>query len=500
MRFMQGIAVVLLAGSLHAEEPCDCAGRFDRIVEKVRADYIGYALGVKTARQRATFDALVVSLHEKAAHSSNEECVFVARELTDSMHDGHLFVLEGPEVSEAEAKTLADTAEVVERSESSIRAYLVTNAGKLDPIEGIWYSSEGYRTGIIRDEKPGRRDFVAVMLTPNVPAWRAGQVKAEFSRIAADTYSAVLYVDDHSARHPIIAVPGGPPRAGARIYKGLLLEMAPRAWGKEFPLAKRQEGLLDPKDPHAPAFRALDRDAVLLSIPSHSPEHRSRLEALVKEHHEEIVRATTLIIDLRGNEGGSAQTTDILNPFIYTGRKRDRNRAQAAGDYPVVLSSPDNITYFGQMMSQGWIPKHLVERMTASPGKVIPFSDTVQSPWSSAEKQEIANPAAHNVALILDRGIVSAGGAFILQAMRSPKVTLFGENSAGVIDYQNVTRLRIGCPSQRLLLGYPTMAGAASLPKGGINGIGIAPDVRIPASAEDPYKFIIAYYAKKGAR
>ena len=39
----------------------------------------------------------------------------------------------------------------------------------------------------------------------------------------------------------------------------------------------------------------------------------------------------------------------------------------------------------------------------------------------------------------MDGAVVSAGEAFVLNAMKNEKVTLFGENTGGVIDYQSVT-------------------------------------------------------------
>jgi C-terminal processing protease CtpA/Prc len=89
---------------------------------------------------------------------------------------------------------------------------------------------------------------------------------------------------------------------------------------------------------------------------------------------------------------------------------------------------------------------------------------------------------------------VSAGEAFLLSAMRNTKVTVFGENTGGVIDLQNVRIVRLACHDRGLLLGYPTIAASAKLPDGGLNATGIAPDVRIPAGVEDPIAFILSHY------
>ena len=99
---------------------------------------------------------------------------------------------------------------------------------------------------------------------------------------------------------------------------------------------------------------------------------------------------------------------------------------------------------------------------------------------------DVATPLPHNVAILIDGAVVSAGETFVLNAMKNQKVTLFGENTGGVIDYQSVTIVNLlSCPSLGLYLGYPTSAASSRLPVGGINSTGIPPDVRIASQVRD---------------
>jgi C-terminal processing protease CtpA/Prc len=164
-----------------------------------------------------------------------------------------------------------------------------------------------------------------------------------------------------------------------------------------------------------------------------------------------------------------------------------------------VLSSPDNIAYFKQMQSEGWVPSKLVDRMRANPGKVIPFNDPESaSNIAITPLGDVSTPLPRNVAILIDGAVVSAGEAFVLKAMKNQKVKLFGQNTGGVVDYQSVTIVNLlACSSLGLYLGYPTSAASARLPVGGINATGIPPDVRIPLKIRDPIKFIIDYYRGK---
>jgi type IV secretory pathway protease TraF len=233
-------------------------------------------------------------------------------------------------------------------------------------------------------------------------------------------------------------------------------------------------------------------------VPSHSPEHAPVLNGLVEKFRECILSSENLIIDIRGDEGGSSGMTRALMPFLVTKSKRP---SRSVGE-SVVVSSPDNIAYFEQMQSQGWVPAQLVERMKANPGKVVFFEDPDSADSAPlAATDDTATPRPRNVAILIDGAVISAGEAFVLAAMKNEKVTLFGDNTGGVIDYQNVTITSVpGCPSLGISLGYPTIAASDRLPTGGINVTGIPPDVRIGRGVTDPIHFIINYYARREKR
>jgi C-terminal processing protease CtpA/Prc len=84
------------------------------------------------------------------------------------------------------------------------------------------------------------------------------------------------------------------------------------------------------------------------------------------------------------------------------------------------------------------------------------------------------------VVVLVDGGVMSAGESFVLEALRSPRVTLSGQATAGVHDYQNARIVAVGRGDFRFLLGYPTIAGHPRFPDGGINRTGIRPSRPFP--------------------
>ena len=478
--------------SLAREDDCKCIAAFDNLVSKIEADYVGYHLAIKGKRD-AEYRRNVEAIGARARRTPPESCIFVLQNFLRFFRDGHLFVGNSPRLNRDEVEYLNRTARRVARSENEVRRYLDISGGRLDPLEGIWYAKEGYRVAITRNPGRGRGEFLALMLSDDLPGWIRGQVKAQFRRLRDGSYDVVFYDKNHSPRYPNVYLRGQ--LGGAALRRGLLLHMPPITWGKAYPLRPNERGLLDPVDPRRPTIRAVDESTVVVSVPSHSPEYTALLESLIEEFHDRILRANNLLIDIRGDEGGSAGMTRALMPFLVT--KDKRSSPADAGTHAVVLSSPDNIRYFEQMHSQGWVPLRLVERMRANPGKVISFDDP-DSRSDVAPAADSATPLPRNVAILIDGAVVSAGEAFVLNAMKNKKVILFGENTGGVIDYQSVTIIDLSnCPALGLYLGYPTSAASDQLPAGGINATGIPPDIRIWRAIKDPIRYVIEYYAQR---
>ena len=72
-----------------------------------------------------------------------------------------------------------------------------------------------------------------------------------------------------------------------------------------------------------------------------------------------------------------------------------------------------------------------------------------------------------------------AAEVLVLKALRSTRATVFGEPTAGALDYQSVQLVSLRTGDSRWALGYPTITAHADLPSRGMRGKGIAPDVRL---------------------
>jgi len=464
------VAMFLVARLTPALAQCNCRNDLDSLASRIEQNYIGFRFEVARTPRETEFRGLIERLRARADTTADVNCIFLLRELTGWFHDGHVFVVQAPRVSADDARRLAGAAERFPLTEDGLRADLRRRGRGVDPIEGIWYA-RGYRLGVTHDGA----GFVAVVLRSDSSQWQAGQVKARFHKLPGGVYRAVIYADDHSRRD-----------VDMTIYRNTLLSGGANTWGRAFPLAPYEAGPLDSLDPQAPTVRIVGTDAVVVSVPSHDPGYTAPLRALMTSFRDALTTRPILIIDIRGDLGGGSMTTAPLVPFLVS---RDMNPPIGPSGLSMVLSSADNIRYFGR----GWNPDSIAQRMAAAPGQVMPLMRNEPLGMPFPNDTVLAMPP--RVAVLMDRGVASAGEAFALQARRSTKVTLFGQNSAGMIDYQSVMIVRLACPAAGNLLGYPMIAASPTLPTDGLNAAGIPVEVAIPPQADDQVDWVLRYYA-----
>lgn len=453
------------------------------LVQKVEEDYVAFAI-----ERIGTHDSYVAArtalLSAAKGAATQDACFDALTTYVNYFDDGHLFLLEDPDLTDDAVKQLQASAPTTNLTESDVLERL-SHRLQLDPIEGIWYSDQ-YKVGIVRD--PNSADhFVAVFLTEGLANWHAGQLKAEFWKNADGSYRAVVYSDiAHLRRHSV-----------ARLYRNLLLAMPPRVWGRVLPAETGAEAALDPTDPEKPTLAFRDPDTAVLAIPSHDPKYRVELDALLQRNATELQRHKNLIVDIRGDLGGSTGTTDGLFPYLYSTAQRPGIGPQGQ---PVVLGSKDEIAYFTAVLKQvdstseyGKEVAEVLTRMKSHIGQIVPFGRTTSAYDTPDKPNDVyANPV--NVAILIDRGDASAAEEFILLARRFKRVTLFGAPTSGTIDYQSVDIVSLASGQYGLDLGFPTVAATATLPADGFRGRGIPPDVTINDNVKDPIAFIIAWY------
>lgn len=467
-----GVASLVLAAGSWAQAPASsaptCRQSLDSLDARVRRNYAGFLLEIKGER-RSEYDQMLRQVGSRAASTPLESCYQVLSAYTGWFDDPHLFVFQSQTVDSATAAQRAKSLQRVELTEESALQDLQRRRQQLDPIEGIWYEG-ALRVAIVPEPQRSPGTYVAVVVHSDTAAWPVGAIRARFTRRNDGGYSTD-FVTRGFAQLELTA----------RIYKRVLMRLSPGTWGKAFPVAAADTGLLDPGDPRAPTVSLRER-SVVISIPSHDPSYLRRLDSLVAASIEQIRTRGLLIIDLRGNEGGSSFTSRALNPLIASDARRVTPFDSGT---PVMLSSAHQILYakrFTGTDTSAFV-RSLVARMEANPGQLVSLSEDSQP---STESDSVLS-GNWRVAVLVDRGTVSASEVLVLRALRSTRAVVIGEPTAGALDYQSVFIVGLGTGYTRWALGYPTITAHADLPQRGMRGKGIAPEIGLLwASVSDP--------------
>jgi hypothetical protein len=238
-----------------------------------------------------------------------------------------------------------------------------------------------------------------------------------------------------------------------------------------------------------PTVRALSEKTFAITVPSFGLEYKTTLEALTKRYDADIKRCPNLIIDLRGNSGGSDSTFSPLLPYLYTQPSvevgADVLATKANADAWQALITP--ITKQGkatpvsrfrakwlipkrEKRARAWVMKIVKKMRAAREGTFVSCGADSRHRLSRV----LARPS--RIGILTDGGCGSTTEQFLLLARKSRKVILFGQPTTGCLDYSNVRLFPL--PSGNCALAIATTR-SRRLPADPIDGIGIKPDVRI---------------------
>ncbi|MFN4091402.1 MAG: S41 family peptidase [Brevundimonas sp.] len=459
------LGLILPAGTVRADPAC--AAVLGKIRQAVETDYVGYAVAIAPEPARlAAYQAFAVEAERRAQTVAPTDCTHALRRFVGYFDDPHLFVLERPELAAAQAEAY--------RTAHAPRPVPPAPAADLEGLQGVWVAPE-FDIHVV-PEGTGRH--VAIVAAARDDAWHVGDVAARFVETDGTIQATVYRSED---RAPI--------RYAAALQRdGMILHMPPLSWGRRLDTADASSPF-DPSRPRAPTFAPLGDRAAIVALPSFSPEHRQAIVDLVSAHDADIRARPLLIIDLRGNDGGSTALARPLAPYYASA-----NMAPATGPrvHPHAVSSPRIIRYYSNIrdsLPQGQeraFYDDFIARMQARPGRLVPYFEdqALAAMLLATPAPETIHPTPQHVAILVDRHSVSAAEAVLIEARRSARVTVFGEPTGGSIDYQNVTMFSVGEGEMRHLLGLPVVAASDELPGRGFNATGVPVDVDLTGQAD----------------
>jgi hypothetical protein len=469
-----GILVLSLCGIARAQDLTREArlADFDVLIAKLEANYAGWETKV-TPETRAALDAVVAKQRPLAASASNDEAFLeAARGLLAFFADGHLSIRPVAPATQAAGAQPSPTPTLA-WTEESVKAKLDAAGAKRELLEGIWETVGGrYRLGILRSDTGA---FAAAVVATQADNWVPGMIKGEFALGEGQAVTGMWRMGDHSETK----VTGeflGDGTLAIKVAGGTILRRVhPPAAPLDVAVAARTFAW-----PDAFYVKLSDRTA-WLRLPSFQDSVHPILTALIQQHRTDLESIENLIIDVRNNGGGSDYVYASITPFIYS---------RPIYTIGVQLKcSEDNIKGWQTLLSDPEIPAEEVKVIRSRIDSMRRHLGGYFTPEPSfgVETMPEVKIFPKRIAVLI-QGAGSSGEQFILEAMQSRKVTLFGKGpTAGVLDFANVRSFSL--PSGRFTVSNPTSR-SLRLPGFSVDPHGIAPDITIPAEERDEIAFV----------
>jgi hypothetical protein len=433
---------------------CGCAQDFDYVVRYLERNLPAYPRDV-TAQTRPAYERLKRRLRRAATQQATPtRCLPVLVAYVEFFRDQHTTIAGAPGMAVNDRDSLA-----VRQFQASAE-YQYTEIVRLAPVrtpplgavEGRYQTTDSTYQIQLQPARTRFRDFVGVIVHSRTPLWKVGQVKLELQQLPrGGGYRVIQYNRNHSAS-----------------YLGVIRQEPGYLRGTSW--QKLGVSTTPPTGKAPLTYRPLTTATGYLRIPSFNGGLHAQLDSVYR-----LIAAAppqNLLIDVRGNGGGSDGNVAGLVPFLYTAPFQDDQREE----YYV---TPDNVQRFADYYRG-------MQRDSADYGAeaLQHFRSTLRWLQQAPSGQFMTDPTAtlrtfagvatrpERVVILYDRGCASSCETLLFWAKHSTKTTLAGENSGGYVGYGNVFSIPTPCWSFELT--STTLRLPNQVP---YEAVGVAPDV-----------------------
>lgn len=457
------LAFHIFSLSVYAQQSsCNCAVVLEKLIKKVETEYPGFT--VKT-RERSPYEELTKNLISRAGNADDLACGKILKMYTDFFRDPHLWVgSNGSPFSSNSAGTSESVTFDIRNFQDKVKM-------TKDVLEGVW-STEGYKIGI---RKVSENEYTGFIINATSTLWRAGDIKFKLFRDGSFEYALL----DRSKKNGCY-----------NIYKEgiLFMDEVGVALVKEVPLplvsvAQQEEKLREIAGFY---FKKISAKTSILKLQSFEYQHLNEINELISRNRTNIEESENLIIDLRGNPGGTTDAYQKLLPYISG--KAIRN---TGAEFLATQTYIDNLEIYKKSLDKNTSTEGIdqqIDKLRENLGSFVNFADTGKPVY--IEQVEPAAKSPRNIVILADKATGSSAEYFLFIAKQSKKVKLLGKPSYGALDYGNAYLVDFGCPGYQVFM--PTYR-AMRLPDYPIDNIGIQPDVYMDSSVKDWVEFALRY-------
>jgi hypothetical protein len=247
---------------------------------------------------------------------------------------------------------------------------------------------------------------------------------------------------------------------------------------KTEPAVESDQNRLNAKKPF---FEKIDANTTYIRIPDFEISEKKAIDSILLANRATILSTENFIIDVRNNPGGSDASFSSLIPFLYTQPIRTVGTLFYSTDLnnQRMLELSQNPDF--DEKSRNTFKKYY-EKLAANKGQYVDIFESKVS----VTKLDTIQPYPVHIGILINENNGSTTEQFLLAAMQSKKVKLYGRTTKGMLDISNVNIVTAPCGDIELYYG---LSKSFRIPDFPVDDIGLQPDVFIDKTI-DPNNWI----------
>lgn len=474
------ILSIIMANNSYSQD-CNCITNFKWLKSTFEENDAGFTY-ILASKGKAAYTFHNKLIEEKIRVAKTQaECLSAMQEWLCFFRKGHAYIIQSqsglsksgitkiPDDTAHIRKMFADWP-VAEIDLSAFEKYL--NSKQTQDYEGVW-DAPPYKI-VVKKIDSG---FIGVLINDVPPFWKSGQIKLEI-KINNEKLKGIVFRRDHSK------VESNKVEFIGQNY----LEIADFRLQRVTPKHQTEKEVMDylkSSGSKAAYIQVLDSNTLYLRIPSFELGQKNAIDSVLASNKNLLARTPNLIIDIRGNGGGSDLSFVNITPYLFT------NHITTSGVeyFSTPLNNQRMFDFFNSPDYQNLLTekqkkwaKRSYDSLQKHVGEFIYLDESLIDEKVDGRKQLFPQ----QVGIIIDEYVGSSAEQFLLAAKQSKKVKLFGTPTFGALDIANMYSLKSPC--NEYVLGYG-LSRSRRLPAYALDDKGIQPDFFI-ANNIPQYKWV----------
>lgn len=453
-----------------AQQNCDCNVALNNLIDRIESDYPGFE---EKTKDKVLYNSFKLQLNQEAKAIEQPLCFDVLKKYTSFFRDGHIWINPATKINN-QGNATTDFVDI------DIDKFRKKAKSSKDPIEGIWKNRFEWTGGTVYEigiTKNSKKEYTGFVITSNSDFWKPKEVK--FKLFADGTFE--FYSFDKTKKKGTYEI------ADNQI---IYFKEARSSFIKETTIPALSEIQIKSKVGAFYGFsvKQLSVKTTIVTLPSFDYPFVEIINDMIAENLNLIENSENLIIDIRGNSGGTDNAYQKLLPYIMT------NSIRSVGvEYLATQTLIDGLEGYIKTvkdkkekedeikMLRGWI-----ERFENNMGKFVNVSDNPVS----IQEIDLPKRSPQNVVVLIDKRVGSSAENLVMRAKQSKKVKVMGTVTSGGLDYASARMFDFGCPEY--LLQLPTYR-SLRLPDFPVDNIGLQPDIYMDKFIEDWVQYAVDY-------